>query len=244
MKVDDQAVTLAAKAAWDAQPEIRAEFGSLESFAAYERASARGACRVISGGVVTGNPARDSLQATALAMTANPPSVQSASLQLASRLELLASGAGAALPSQFSGVAYSGGVVRDFNAVIDLATTKFSARMPILADHNRSLIVGVADKNSIANARLMVGGKLFSDMVGSQAERIAMLAQRGAPYELSVGIYGYTVDRVAKGKSVAVNGQTFEGPIDVIRDGHVREVSIVTLGADPNTNTKFFHQRA
>ena len=59
---------------------------------------------------------------------------------------------------------------------------------------------------------------------------------------MSVGLYGFTREFVPAGKSVQVNGQTFNGPVNVLRNGQVREVSVVTLGADPRTDSKFFEQ--
>ena len=147
-----------------------------------------------------------------------------------------------ALPSKFSGVAYSGGYVPDYEVVIDLATTTFRQRMPLLDTHWRSDILGVIEAAAIKDFRMEVAGRIFSDMTGSNAEKIANLAQRGVPYEMSVGLFAFTREFVPAGKAVHVNGQTFNGPVNVLRNGQVREVSIVTLGADPRTDTQFFDQ--
>ena len=57
---------------------------------------------------------------------------------------------------------------------------------------------------------------------------------------MSVGLYAFRREFVPAGQSIKVNNQTFQGPINVLRNGQVREVSIVTLGADPRTSSKFF----
>ena len=158
--------------------------------------------------------------------------------RLAAPLELKAGGS--ALPDKFSGTAYSGGFVPDYEVVIDLATTTFNQKLPLLDNHYRGGIVGVVESASAKDHRMVVGGRLFSDMQGSPAERIAQLAQRGVPFEMSVGLYSFTTESIPAGKSVAVNGQVFNGPVNVLRKGQVREVSIVTLGADPKTAVQVF----
>jgi hypothetical protein len=160
-------------------------------------------------------------------------------LQFAAPIEFGAEGD--ALPQKFNGTAYSGGLVPGLGVVIDMESTTFRPKLPLLADHNRTLIVGVIDSPHNDSTRMTVAGRLFSDMPGTQAERIAMLAARGAPFEMSVGLYDFKVEMVGKGKTVSVNGREFEGPITVLRNGVVREVSVVTLGADPNTDSQFFH---
>jgi hypothetical protein len=165
----------------------------------------------------------------------------SGGLQFEAPLELKAAADGA-LPAHFSGTAYSGGFVPDYEMVIDLASTTYKPRMALLDSHNRREIVGVIEQASTDKGAMSVAGRIFSDMAGSAAERIAQLASRGVPYEMSVGLYGFTREFVPAGKSVQVNGQTFNGPVNVLRNGQVREVSIVTLGADPRTDSKFFEQ--
>jgi len=160
-------------------------------------------------------------------------------LEFGAPIELKAAADGA-LPAQFAGTAYSGGLVPDYGVVIDMATTTYNAKLPLLDSHSRWDIVGVIEQASTRDYQMQVAGKLFSDMPGSSAERIAQLAQRGVPYEMSVGLYAFTREFIPAGKSVPVNGQTFNGPVYVLRNGQVREVSIVTLGADPRTTSKFF----
>lgn len=170
------------------------------------------------------------------------PAAQAATaVQLGAPLELKPAADGG-LPAKFAGRAYSGGFVPGYEMVIDLSTTTYRSRMPLLNSHIKEDIVGVIDQASTDRHQMTVSGQLFSDMPGSSAERIAQLAQRGAPFEMSVGLYGFTREFVPAGKSVQVNGQTFNGPVNVLRNGQVREVSVVTLGADPRTDSKFFEQ--
>jgi len=160
-------------------------------------------------------------------------------IRLAAPLEFAAP-EGDALPAKFSGTAYSGGKVSSYGCVIDMDSTSFAQKMPLLFEHMRSSIVGVIDKADSKGFKLSVSGKLFSDMPGSDAEQIAQLSKRGAPYQMSVGLFGYREEFVPSGNTVKVNGQEFSGPIYVLRGGTVREVSICTLGADANTDAQFF----
>lgn len=165
------------------------------------------------------------------------------SLKFAAPLELKAAGDDkAALPTRFGGIAYSGALVRQWGMglVVDLGTTRLKERMPMLAEHDRREGVGVSDMAEIKDNQLIIAGSLFSDMAGSYAERIAQLAQRGMPFEMSIGLFDANEEFVATGKTVAVNGQTFTGPVTVLRDGIVREVSICTLGADAATTAQMF----
>lgn len=153
----------------------------------------------------------------------------------------LAQGDGSALPVKFSGIAYSGGFVPSYGVVIDMATTDFAQKMPLLANHDHTMIIGVINEGKKDNGKLSVSGALFADIAGSRAEQIAQFAQRGMPFQMSVGLFGFNELYVQAGKSVNVNGQEFQGPVTVLRDGKVREVSVVALGADPNTEAQFFN---
>lgn len=158
---------------------------------------------------------------------------------LGAPIELKPAAAGG-LPAKFAGKAYSGGFVPDYGIVIDMASTTYKQKMPLLDSHQRNEIIGVIDQAATQDGAMVVGGQIFSDMPGSPAERIAKLAQRGVPYEMSVGLYAYTREFIPQGKQATVNGQVFNGPVNVLRNGQVREVSIVTLGADPRTESTFF----
>lgn len=148
---------------------------------------------------------------------------------------------GAALPKKLRGTAYSGGRVPDRNLVIDLATTSITTPAPLLAGHLSGSVVGRITQASVAGA-ISIEGDLYSD-IDDDARAIAQKAARGHPWQLSVGLYGHTWEDVPPGKTVSVNGQSFDGPITVLRNGVVREVSIVALGADPAADAAFFTQQ-
>lgn len=148
---------------------------------------------------------------------------------------------GAAIPGKFSGTAYSGGYVPGYSVVVDMATTQFAATMPLLADHDHAQIIGIVSDSKSNGVNLTVAGTLFSDMPGSRAEQIAQLALRGMPFQMSIGLYAYDELYISTGNSETINGQEFQGPVTVLQNGKVREVSVVALGADPNTDAQFFN---
>ena len=144
------------------------------------------------------------------------------------------------LPSQFEGVAYSGAVIPRLALVIDLDSTEVGDRLPLLSEHDRQAVCGVVTSTVKRAGRLDVAGKLFSDIPGSQAEKLAMLSQRGAPLQMSVGLFSFTEEAIPVGRTVTVNSRTVPGPVTVLRNGQVRECSIVTLGADAATTARLF----
>lgn len=149
------------------------------------------------------------------------------------------------LPSKFKGLAYSGKAVHRGSCVIDVSTTTVPARMAALASHDKSIgdgIVGLVSAASKDGSNINVEGDIYSDMAGSPAEKIGQLAARGFPFQMSVGVYDFNEEWVPHGNSVNVNGQDFSGPLCVLRNGKVREVSICVLGADGDTSAKFFNQ--
>lgn len=69
-------------------------------------------------------------------------------------------------------------------------------------------------------------------------DEIIKASKQGYSWQASIGtdpIDDDDIDFVPKGKSLTVNGQKLKGPFYVVRSCVLREISIVVLGADPNT---------
>lgn len=161
---------------------------------------------------------------------------------LTAPLALAASSDPQAPPSRFSGIAYSGAVFSDWGerVVIDLASTQIEDAMPLLHEHQRKAVIGAVTAATNDGATLSVAGELFTDL-DEEAAQIAAKAARGARYQMSIGLFDVRTEVVPPTVApVTVNGQTLTGPLTVLRGGLVREVSIVTLGADRGTNAAFF----
>lgn len=142
------------------------------------------------------------------------------------------------LPKRVRGTAYSGGRVPDRNLVIDLSTTTVITPAPLLANHRGDQTIGRVERAEVAGS-IVIEGDLYSD-IDPGAEMIARKAQRGHPWQMSIGVFDYASDYVPPGSRVTVNGREFDGPIEVARHGKVRETSIVSLGADYDTTSTFF----
>jgi hypothetical protein len=137
---------------------------------------------------------------------------------------------------QVTGVAYSGDAVTQWGDrfVIDLETLQAKTPIAMLFEHGRANSVGVIDAIGNDGKTLTIeDGRIFAGIESDPLpRRIADKAARGFPYELSVGIFDGSVERFEDGKTVKINGRKFIGPITVIRNAMLREVSIVALGAD------------
>jgi hypothetical protein len=125
----------------------------------------------------------------------------------------------------FEGVAYGGGVITDHpwfeRVAFDLSTTTFDTPAPALYNHREP--VGVISQAKV-DGKITIAGKLFADLEGP-AQQIAMMADRGMPWQMSVGIIPGSIEEVRPGVKVELNGQTIDGPLTVFRQSRIRETS-------------------
>jgi hypothetical protein len=144
--------------------------------------------------------------------------------------------------SKFEGVAYSGEMIKDHffwgNLVFDIDSISSKDTIPVLQEHDRKLRAGKG-KLKKEDSMLKIDGSIMNTSAGRE---IKELSNDGFPWEMSVHIEPSRVDTYHSGTKVNVNNRTFEGPVTVFRDSVVREVSFVTLGADPNTSGHAFSQ--
>jgi len=151
------------------------------------------------------------------------------------------SGAGAAAGGKlksFDMIAYTGGEIKQPFAsrlVVDLEGMELPAagKLPTLALHDQSKVVGHGSA-SIKESILAVSGVVSG--TGEAAKEIQANAANGFPYQSSMGADILRLEEVEGGASVEVNGQSFEGPILVVRGSLLREVSFVPAGADADTS--------
>ncbi len=138
-----------------------------------------------------------------------------------------------------TGVAYSGGLITDHSywhvLVIDLASLSIDTPIPLLMGHDHEETIGMVTSATTQAGNLGIEARLFAD-VDDDAAEIAAKADKGFPWQLSVGIWPNSIEEVPTGNSIILNGHTFTGPLTVFRGGRVREVSIVAIGADSRTS--------
>lgn len=143
----------------------------------------------------------------------------------------------------FELVAYTGASIRQGWSrnplVIDLAQIDSSRPIPILYAHGKELplldsVIGRSVEAVNDGSELTLRGELIRGMPA--ADRLIQLAKAGVPLQASIGADVGSIENVAAGAVVTVNGREFAGPISVARGAHLRETSVVLFGADAATS--------
>lgn len=144
-------------------------------------------------------------------------------------------------PRRFKVNAYTGGAIRqDWSkepVIVDLQGMSWSnKRRPILLQHSYELdaILGQTTDIRVEGKNLVVEGEMIGG--NANAEKVIALAERGFQWQASIGADVVRSERLPQGETATVNGQTVVGPARIIRASRLREVSVVTLGADDNTS--------
>lgn len=139
-----------------------------------------------------------------------------------------------------AGVAYSGSIIDNYmwyqNFIVDTDTLTIAKdKIALLKDHMAEKVIGHAVA-TIEENQVKIDGKISKGV--EVAQEVITLAEDGFDWEMSIGVYD---GHVEEGFSGEVNGQEVEN-VNVLRNGVLREVSIVALGADMNTNAKIFNK--
>lgn len=120
--------------------------------------------------------------------------------------------------------------------VVDIRGMQFNRQVPILRDHNETKPVGhgvvrvAADKKSVD-----VNGVISAR--SEDAEFIIAHADGGFPWQASIGAQPEEMHFLPPGQKEEVNGRVHEGPVIIADRTRLKEVSIVSLGADGTTST-------
>jgi hypothetical protein len=96
-------------------------------------------------------------------------------------------------------------------------------------------IIGQTDDVRIEGGQVLVTGIVMG--VSDEAARVVALADAGFAWQASVGVEIIAKRFIPAGKTAQVNGQVVQGEAIVITRGQLREISIVSLGADDKTST-------
>jgi len=116
--------------------------------------------------------------------------------------------------------------------VIDLEGIEFSDRIPILLEHKRENLVGMVRETKVADT-LTLRGEIFDTPAGQ-----TVVNGKDVEYQASVGIIPDVITQYSDEQSVEVNGRTFEGPVTVIEECRLEEISCVLWGRDSSTSVK------
>lgn len=145
------------------------------------------------------------------------------------------------IKGEIKGVAYSGSVIKEHgfyqNLVIDVSTLSVAKKKtPFLRDHDPSKTAGHGSV-TISDGQVLVDGNLSKK--SSHGQEIIAMSEDGFDWELSLGLFGGKLEEI---ENTEINGQLIPHGW-VLRNGLIREVSIVALGADMNTNAEVFSQQ-
>ncbi len=163
-------------------------------------------------------------------------------------VELTAAGEGKKKRPRVSMLAYSGGVmtVPDWGAVvIDLAGLDISGQITFLSGHKNELgeIIGHGRAQVRDNALYVEGVLTEATEAGRQ---VLALTREGVELRASVGVEPRKSQKVRAGDTVQVNGRTLKAEgrsLTLIEKGRLREVSVVALGADADTQISIAARR-
>ena len=147
---------------------------------------------------------------------------------------------------KFKGTAYAGGRVDGHwywgrsGVVFDLDGIEIDKPAALLEEHFSSSRIGVVQAVD-TNGKIDVSGDFLTN---AKAQEIVQDSDDGFPFQMSMMIDPGSIEEVSQGKTVTVNGQSFEGPITIFRQNRIREFTICSTGADRNTSIKAFSGKA
>jgi hypothetical protein len=138
--------------------------------------------------------------------------------------------------SKFQMVGYAGSIIDGAfwgRLVIDIAGIGNAPKMPALREHFRDRPVGVVDCIDKRIGEFLAQGFYVGTRDGIECRD---LIRENFPMQASLGLEIEVVEEITVKETVSVNGSLFEGPGYVVRECLCREISFVSLGADPETS--------
>ncbi|MCC6679475.1 MAG: HK97 family phage prohead protease [Phycisphaeraceae bacterium] len=124
-----------------------------------------------------------------------------------------------------------------YPVVVDLAGMSIpSQKRPIRFSHDPGSGVGHTDSIRIDSGTLVATGLISRDT--PIAREVVVSSKNGFPWQASIGSSVDEYEFIKEGQTVSVNGQTFKGPLNVVRKATLGEISFVDLGADGQTSVR------
>jgi hypothetical protein len=148
-----------------------------------------------------------------------------------------ADGGKQSLPT-FKGVGYTGGLMIlagwSYPCVVDLAGLSVPKQnLPVRLQHDSLLGVGHTTGITVADNELRCSGII--SRVTPSAQDVTQSGKNGFPWQMSIGASVQRREFIDAGAQVIVNGQTFSGPVTVVKAATLGELSFVDIGADTQT---------
>jgi hypothetical protein len=142
----------------------------------------------------------------------------------------------------FDAEVYSGGRIDNHyywgrsGVVIDLQGLQLKSKIGLVEEHFGGKRVGVATSYEVNN-KFSAKGHFLSN---PKAKEIVQDIDEEYPFQMSWWADPESIEEIAPGKTVFVNGQEFTGPIHIFRNVRVHEITICGVGADTQTSVQAF----
>lgn len=138
------------------------------------------------------------------------------------------------LPRKFSGIANSGKPFNHYGemVIVDLTDIQYKSNVPALLLHDRAQRAGFGAL-SVTNNQLLIDGTLLDNQFGRE---VAEESDAGFPWQMSAHINANSVTELGQNETATVNGQTVTGPLVILKNCSVSEISFTPTGVDNETS--------
>jgi hypothetical protein len=131
--------------------------------------------------------------------------------------------------------AYSGGILKvagyRFGVIMDLAGLSVNKKVVANLDHDIKKRVGHITDHSNDGKSLSLSGVMSAD--NDHSREVLGSHHQGFSWDVSIeAIPVGKVEMVKAGQTVFVNGQTFQGPVEIARKSNLYGLGFVSIGAD------------
>ena len=139
-----------------------------------------------------------------------------------------------AMPRKFSGIANSGKPFNHYGemVIVDLTDIQYKANVPALLLHDRAQRAGFGTL-SVRNNQLLIDGALLDNQFGRE---VAEESDAGFPWQMSAHINANSITELGQNETATVNGQTITGPMVILKNCSVSEISFTPTGVDNETS--------
>lgn len=142
--------------------------------------------------------------------------------------------------SKITGIAYSGGSFGQTwdgrPIVLNLAGLEFASQIPLMDTHANAIQSKLGEVSAIVvDNQLFIEGAITSQSAGA---KLVVEEGKRSDWQLSMGAEIIEKKEVKAGDTVEINGRQFTGPLINVVRAKLREVSVVAIGADADTNLK------
>lgn len=143
-------------------------------------------------------------------------------------------------PPKFSMIAYTGAMMDAAGfqnpVVVEMEGITFDQAIPVYHDHDSYEGVGHTTAIRVENGNLVADGIISRD--NDFARDVAVSGLNGYPWQASIAGPVLKKEELPKGASALVNGAEVTGPLTIIKELRLCEISFVDYGADGNTSAK------